>query len=108
MNYELINIVVGLIAFLLFVIVQSVIINGVKGTFEEGMIFEKYGKWVQGLGKNYKFLGSCVRCMAISFGGLIYWPAVLWIFGFEVWQVFVFIADAFCVSTISFYLYKKL
>lgn len=108
MNWQLLNIVIGLVAFFLFIVIQSLVINGIKGTFEEGMIFEKYGKWVKELGRNFKFMGSCVKCMAVSFGGLMYWPFVLYIFGFEVWEVLIFVANAFCVSSLSFYFYKNL
>lgn len=108
MNYELLNIVVGIICFLLFVVVQSVTINGIKGTFEEGMIFEKYGKWVKSLGWIGKPLGSCIKCMGASFGGLLFWPTVIWLFDFQMWQVPVFVADVFCVSILSWYFYKKL
>lgn len=108
MNWQLLNMVIGLTAFALFVSIQSLAINGIKGSFEEGMIFEKYGKWVKSLGWIGKPMGACIKCMGSVWGGLLYWPAVLWAFGFEIWQVPVFIADAFCVSVLSFYLYKKL
>ena len=108
MNYEIINIVFGLTGFLLFVIVQSLVINGIKGTFDEGMIFERYGKWVKSLGWIGKPLGSCIKCMGSVFGGLVYWPFVLCVFGYENWQVPVFISDCFCVSALSWYFYKKL
>lgn len=108
MKHELLNIVIGLIAFLLMVVVQSLTINGIKGTFEEGMIFEKYGNWIKGLGRFGKPLGLCTKCMAVSFGGLIYWPFVIVVFGFHIWQLPVFIVDAFCVSCLSWYIYKKI
>jgi len=108
LNWQLLNIVIGLVAFILFVVIQALIINGVKGTFEEGMIFEKYGKWVKTLGWIGKPLGGCIKCMGSVFGGLLYWSVAMCVFGFEIWEVPVFIADAFCVSSLSWYFYKKL
>lgn len=108
MNWQLLNIVLGQIAFLLFIIIQSLIINGIKASFDKEMIFEKYGNWVRSLGWIGKPLGACIKCMGSLFGGILYWPATIYLFGFETWQIPVFIANVFCVSVLSFYFYKKL
>jgi hypothetical protein len=92
----------------MFTAVQALIINGVKASMETGMIFEKLGRWMEQIKFIGKPLAGCIRCMASVYGGLTYWPAVLYYYGFEWWQVFLFMADVLVLVVLNWYFYKKL
>lgn len=110
MTHQLLNIVIGLTGFLLFVIVQALVINGIKASMDENMILEKPAGWIKKkLGATLsKPIVGCIRCFSSFYGGLMYWPTAIYLFGFNLWQVPVFIADAFILVTVSWYFYKKL
>lgn len=110
MKPELLNIAVGLFEFGLFTVLQALFINGVKGAMEEGMILQKFPAWSKKVFGDHwsKAISGCSKCMASVYGTITYWPCVLWVFGFEVWEVPIFIADVFIVSVLNFYFYKKL
>ncbi len=125
MHYELLNYILYGAGFLLMIFIQALIINGVhecfqggkikdelKGTeYYQGMIFymlapkffekHRYSKWKDPL-------YGCVRCMSSVFGAITYWPLILWLFGFQWSEIFIFIADVFCLVTVNFLIYKKL
>lgn len=51
------------------IILNSLFIWGVYSTFQEGMIFNKIGKWLQTLPKDIrKPLGTCPVCMSSIYG----------------------------------------
>lgn len=106
---EFLNIVIGLVAFLLFAFTQSLFINGVKNSMEEGMILEVFAKWAKKtLGEYWsKPVAGCIRCMASLYGAITYWPCVIIYFGVEWWQVPVFMCDVFVVVYINYFLYKR-
>ena len=97
------------VTFLLFVLVQGLFIVGVKSCFEEWMILEKPALWVKRkLGPYWSkpFVG-CIRCMSSVYGFITYWPAVIFVYGFDVWQIPVFIVDVFVLVYVTWFLYKK-
>lgn len=98
-----------LIAFALFCVLQAMYINGLKDAFSEGMIFENAGKWIRrNIGEYWsKPVFSCVRCMSSVHGALTYWPAVLSVYGFQWWEIPVFIANVFILVYLTWYLYKR-
>lgn len=84
-------------------------IVGLKSCFEQGEIFEKAARWV-----TYKLgpwwsrpVVGCVKCMASTYSTLTYWPAVLWRFGFEWWEVAVWPANLFILVYLNWFLYKR-
>jgi len=98
-----------MITFLLFMLIQAMFINGVKESTGEGMILENPARWIrEKLGTYWSkpFFG-CIRCMSSVYGFITYWPAVLYKFGFEWWQVPVFIIDVFCLVYLTWFLYKR-
>jgi len=89
--------------------VQSLVINGIKNTMEDGMILGGFAKWVN---KNFgefwsKPVVSCIRCMSSLWGAITFWPPVICCFGFELWQIPVFICDVFVLVYFNYYLYKR-
>lgn len=98
-----------LIGFLVLCFSQSIFINGVKASMDEGMILSGFRKWI--MAKNEflgKPLGGCIKCMSSLFGGISYWPVVVFLFGFKWVEIPVFVANVFCLVYINFYLYKKI
>lgn len=110
MNWQLLNIILGMLAFLVFCILESLVINGIRSTTEKGMIFEKPALWVQKkLGPFWSHpVVGCIKCSGLSYGGLMFWPAVLQAFGFHWWQVPLYFVNALILSVISWYFYKRL
>lgn len=76
---------------------------------EEGMIFEGAAKWVRKYIKEWiaKPLTSCIKCMSSAWGGVTYWPVVVLLFDFQLWQVGLFVVDVFILTYLNFYLYKR-
>lgn len=101
--------IVYLIMFIVFCFVQSMFIIGVKDCFGKDMIFENLGKWLkEKLGEKLtKPLFGCVKCMSSLWGAVTYFPTVLCYYGYESWQIPVFIADAFVLVFMTYYLYKR-
>lgn len=109
MTQQLLNIVLGLTGFILFVIVQGLIINGIKESMNEGMILDKFGKWLKKTLGEYWFapFGGCIRCMASVYGTITYWPVVLIMLGWHWQELPLFVADVFCLVTVNWIIYKK-
>ena len=109
MNYHLINIAISLLCFGVFCFLQALFINGVKGAMDEGMILEGFKKYVQKKLGDYwsKSWVGCIRCMASGWSAVTFWPAVLIGFGFEWWEVPLFVANVFILVCVNFYIYKK-
>ena len=83
-------------------------INGVAGAAEKGYILEKPAEWLKKkLGWWSKPVVGCVKCGSSFWGAMTYWPVVLWVFGFEWWQVPVFVTDVFVLVFLSWYLFKR-
>jgi len=92
---------------LLFLLLNSLYINGLRLAFEEGMIFEKLGeKGEDYFGKMWMPIAGCVTCMASVHS----WPYLI---GFIDWsdlvpaiiQAVLYICALAAVNTI---IYKKL
>ncbi len=103
MTYKLIN-------FILFIFIQGLFINGVNQSFKEGMIFEKFGKW---LDKNIKNdwikhpLWKCVRCQSSFYGIITFVPLVIYIYGFHWIELPILVVDIFSLVTVNYFIYKK-
>lgn len=119
-----IKVICWLICFLAFGIIQGLIINGIHYCFQGGCINEiNKGKvcagnifymLAPGFFENNKSkwwskpLWSCVKCMSSIWSIPTYWPVVLWTFGFEWWQIGIWVADIFMICSLNYYIYKKL
>lgn len=54
-----------------------------------------------------KPLIQCIKCMASFWGGLTFWPVVLYLFGFHFLEIPIFFADMFSLVYINWIFYKK-
>jgi hypothetical protein len=100
----------NIIVFSIFLVLQSLFINGVKYCFEKDnlfyninpIFFERHkDKWWA------KPLWRCIRCMASVYGTITFWPAVLYAFGFNVIEIPLFLFDIAILIPINWIIYKK-
>lgn len=101
--------VLYLLSFLIFCFLQSLMIVGLKSCFEQGEIFEKVARLI-----TYKLgpwwsrpVVGCVKCMSSLYGSITYWPVVLSVYGFEWWQVALWLPDLLIVLYFNWFLYKR-
>lgn len=113
-----------IISFSIFVILQSLVINGIKTCFEggctndiekgivcKGMIFYKLNPEFFERNKDTWWspaVFTCIKCMASLWGTITYWPVVLFLFDFHFIEILVFIFDLFILVTLNWIIYKKL
>lgn len=113
-----------LIDFLLFLVLQSLVINGIFECFQGGCVNDlTKGKVCSGnifylispsffekhRGKKWTMpLWGCVRCMASVHGTITFWLAIYLFVGFDYREVFVWVGDVFALVFLNYYLYKKL
>lgn len=123
MNWQLVNIFIGILSFSLFMILQAIVINGVyecfqgkewvdlnKGAVWSGNIFYPIARFLKTHIKNQTVLRPvflCVKCMASFWGAATFWPAVILLFGFNWIEVLVFIFDCFALVYLNYYFFKK-
>ena len=110
MNWHILHIVIGLVAFILFVILQAVFINGLKLSFEKGDVLEWWPSLVKRVIANEylrKPFYSCVKCMASLYGAATFWPCVIYLFGYKPVEIPVFIADVVILSWLNIFIYKR-
>lgn len=55
----------------------------------------------------YKPMFSCVRCMSSFWGAVTFFPFVIWIFGFQFWQIGMYAFDVLILCTLNWLIYKK-
>lgn len=105
--------------FFVLAFIQALVINGIytcfQGQYKDGKytgnifylinpdFFEKHkqDRWV-------KPLWGCVKCMASFWGAITFFSFVIPVYGFRFEELFIFIADAFCLVSLNFYIYKLL
>jgi hypothetical protein len=107
-NMDPLWILISIVSVLAFCFVQALYINGVKASMETGMILEKVGRRLEKIKYIGKPLAGCIRCMSSIHGASTYWPVVLCLYGFEWWQVPLFVADVFILVVLNWYVYKNL
>lgn len=112
-----------LIEFILFMLIQSIFINGVHELFKgscwqdikegrkcAGNLFYKINpEWFEA-NKNkdkYQFVFACVKCMASLYGTITFWPVVIYLYGFHWEEIFIWLIDMGCLVYINFFLYKR-
>jgi hypothetical protein len=106
----MVDIFLLLVSFLIFVLLQSLFINGVKYSMSEGMILEGLSKWLRSKLGNYWFkpFGGCVSCMSSVYGTITFWVSIFPIFGFSFYELWVWVVDVFILVVLNFIIYKKL
>ena len=120
----MVDLLLYLVCFLVFAILQSWMINGLYESFKGSKVVDGISHKVQYQGmifymlapaffEKYKHrywsknLWSCVKCMSSTYGALTYWPTVIWLFNFRCCEVFIFIADVFILIYLNFFFYNK-
>jgi hypothetical protein len=112
------------ICFGIFVILESLAINGIHWAFEGGCTNDiKKGRSCTGnifyliapeffeknKGKKWTLpLWGCVRCQSSVCGGIIFWGTVLPIFGFSLIEIWIFVLNTFILVSLNWIIYKKL
>lgn len=93
----------------IFVIFQSLAINGFEQSMGEGMILNFYKKWLQKQ-KSWigKPLGLCIQCASSVIGGIIFWPAALYCFGYKPIEWYVWGVDILVLVSLNLFIYKRL
>lgn len=104
------NILIYLSCFCLFVVLQTLFINGWNECFKQDMIFYPVRKFLlKHIPEVYlRPLILCVKCEASIIGSITFWGTVLPIFGFHWFEIWVFIGDVFILVTLNWLVYKKL
>lgn len=106
----MINVLIGLLSFIVFVFIQALFINGLKLCFDNGEILDWWPKFVNKYVKSEKWkkpLYSCVKCLSSTAGSILYWSFVLMVFGVYWQEIVVWIADIISLVFVNFYLYKR-
>lgn len=120
----LLNDILYLVGFCLFVVLQSLFINGINYSFSGGCVNEiNKGKICKGnifymispsffekcRGKWWTLpIWGCIRCQSSFWGAITFWPVVVYLFGFHWVQVGVFLFDVPILCSLNYYIYKKL
>ena len=124
MNYVILNTVLGLAGFILFIFLQALFINGWHECFRGdctqdinrgrvcgGNIFFRISPEFIHRHKD-KFWArpvfGCVKCEASVMGSVTYWPTALIIFGFHPVEIPIWIGDMFILVILNWLVYKKL
>lgn len=118
------DLLIKLIEFCVFIFLQGLFINGVNECCKGGCIEDmNTGKKCDGmiiwrLWPNFfernkdkawsRPFFSCVKCMSSVHGALTYWPAVIYLFGFNWVEIPVFVFDVFILVVVNFFIYKRL
>lgn len=105
------NLLIGIITFFLFALLQAIIINGIYESMNEKMILSWIPKLIKKVIKNeywQKPIFGCIKCMASLYGALTFWPLVLYLFGWYWQEIPIFIADVFTLVTLNWWIYKRL
>lgn len=98
-----------LVMFLIFCLVQSMAIVGLRNCFSDNEIFSgvaRFVKWVLGEYWSRPFV-SCVKCMASVWGSATFWPPVIHFYGFNWFEIYVWIIDMFVLVFLNYFLYKR-
>lgn len=112
------------LSYLIFVFLESLAINGVheafkgncwedikKGKMCDGNIFYKVNPtfFERHKGKTWTLaLWGCVKCQSSVVGGVMFWGAVLPLFGFNYLEIPVYIFNTFILVTLNWIVYKKI
>ena len=124
MNPKLLDDILYLVGFCLFVVLQSLAINGLYYAFQGGCVQDLHkGKVCKGnvfymvwpffFERNkVKWwsspLYSCIKCMSSVWGAITFWPIVVYLFRFHWIQIGIFLFDVPILCSLNYYIYKKL
>jgi len=117
------EIVLYLVSFLIFVVLQAMAINGIfelfrgskindliKGEIYKGNLFYMISPKFFEKNKD-KFWASnlfgCVKCMSSTYSLITFFPLVIYLFGFHWEEIFIWAFDAFILVFLNYFFYKK-
>lgn len=121
----MIVVLINIICFFIFCIIQSIVINGIYECFSGGVLKDDINKTEKYQGmvfymiaprffernkrRNWsKPLWSCVKCMSSVYGAITFWPTVLIVYGFYPIEILIFIFDVFMLVYLNYYFHKKI
>ena len=110
-----------ILSFVLFMIIQSLVINGIYECFQGKMVKYMDGEKPEGnilypikrlFEKHISIywqrpLWGCVRCMSSFWGSITFWGTIIPIFGFYWFEVWVWMLDMFALVYLNYYFYSK-
>lgn len=118
------QVVLYAIAYLVFVYLESLAINGVveafkgscvndmnKGKICDGNIFYKISPsfFERNKGKAWTMPWfGCVKCASSGTGGVFFWGTILPIFSFHYFEIWLYILNTFILVSLNWVIYKKL
>jgi hypothetical protein len=118
------EVVLYLIGFAIFVVLQAFAINGIFELFRgacvndmnegrkcSGNLFYMIAPSFFEKHKNSKWSNpfySCVKCMASFWSLVTFMPMVIYLFGFHLVEIFIWAFDAFILVALNYFIYKKL
>jgi len=70
-------------------------------TLSEEYPVYKYSKYIR------KPIVQCIKCMASFWGTILFWLANCMVWGFDVWQLIIWIPFCFALSWVNVYLFNK-
>lgn len=114
-----------MVCFLLFTVLQAWCINGIHSCFKGNMLVDGVSGKVDYQGMVFYMMApkffesnknkawskpffSCVMCMASVWGALTFWPLVIYLFGFRWLELYVFGLDVFILVYLNKYFYSKI
>lgn len=113
-----------IIDFAIFVVLQSLAINGIyelfrgacvndidKGKVCGGNLFYMIAPNFFEKNKNKEWskpLYTCIKCMASFWGAVTFFPVAIYLFGFHWEQIFIWMFDAFILVALNYFIYKQL
>jgi hypothetical protein len=98
-----------MINFFLFVILQGLAINGFQQAMDDGMILSGYKSWLK---KRKSWIGKmgglCIKCSASIGSSITFWPTALYFYGWNWFEVLVWVFDALVLISVNWLIFKKL
>jgi hypothetical protein len=120
----LIDDLILIIGFVILMLMQAIFINGwhelfsgrciediSKGRICDGNIAYKISPkfFEKHRGKAWTMpLWGCVKCESSIIGSITFWLPVLWVFGFSLVEIFIWMVDIVSLVTLNYWVYKKL
>jgi hypothetical protein len=111
-------------AFFVFIILQGLAINGAYEAFAGGCVTDINGKkscsgnilymlnpafFERNKNKYWaKPFFACVKCMSSAWGSITFWGTVIPVFGFHLFEIWVWIWDVFILVSVNWIISKKL
>lgn len=103
------EVLIYLVCFLLFSVLQSWFINGVKELYNQDMFLYKFRLFIDKHLKEFwrKPVYSCIRCMSSLYGIITFAPTTIYIFGLR-WELIpACIFNIVILIFLNYFFYKR-